>query len=127
MTINPDMRAGTGSQRWRSLYLIAGISAISFVLLLITALVVDFIAPQPVHGGAARLGFIAANKVPYVLEQVPLDLAERAGCAGVCRAVRYARAPEQEARTELASVIGGLSWALILAIAVTSRGSLSLV
>ncbi|MFF1879949.1 hypothetical protein ACFVVC_00590 [Pseudarthrobacter sp. NPDC058196] len=40
------------------------------MLLLVLALVLDFLAPPPVHGGAATLGFIAANKANYVAEQI---------------------------------------------------------
>lgn len=126
MTIKPDMRAGAGQQTWRSLYLIAGISSILFVLLLITALIVDFIAPPPVHGGAATLEFIAANTVPYVVEQV-LWILPNALAVLVFVALFVALEPVNKSLALIASVIGGLSWALILAIPVTSRGSLSLV
>jgi hypothetical protein len=55
---------------WQRLYVLAGASSILFVLLLILALVLDFLAPPPVHGGAATLEFIAANKANYVAEQI---------------------------------------------------------
>ena len=57
-------------QTWRPLFFTAGISSIAFVLLLIAALVVDFLAPPPVHGGTATLEFIAQNKALYIVEQV---------------------------------------------------------
>ena len=55
-------------QGWKLLFLVAGASSILFVFLLITALVIDFMAPPPVHGGAATLEFIASNKASYVAE-----------------------------------------------------------
>ncbi len=53
-------------QTWRLLYFAAGISSIAFVLLLISALTVDFLAPPPIHGGTATLEFIAQNKSLYI-------------------------------------------------------------
>lgn len=113
-------------QTWRTLYVAAGFSSLTFVALLIAALVVDFLAPPPVHGGAATLEFIAENKVPYVLEQV-LWILPNALAVLVFVALFIALKPVNQSLALIASVIGGLSWALILAIPVTSRGSLSLV
>lgn len=56
--------------QWKPLFLAAGIASILFVFLLIAALVLDFLAPPPVHGGAETLEFIAANKANYIAEQI---------------------------------------------------------
>ncbi|VII96225.1 hypothetical protein [Arthrobacter sp. DR-2P] len=54
-------------QPWRPLFRWAGIASVLFVFLLIAALVLDFLAPPPVHGGAENLEFIAANKARITL------------------------------------------------------------
>jgi hypothetical protein len=127
MTVKtPGMRTETGKPTWRSLYLIAGIGSIAFVLLLITALVVDFIAPPPVHGGAETLEFIAANKVPYVLEQV-LWILPNVLAVLVFVALFIAMSPINKSLALIGALLGTLSWAMFLAIPVTSRGSLTLV
>ncbi|WP_346928036.1 hypothetical protein [uncultured Arthrobacter sp.] len=65
----PPVPAADG-QTWRRLYFWAGLSSVLFVVLLVPALVLDFAAPPPVHGGAAALEFIARNKGIYVAEQL---------------------------------------------------------
>lgn len=114
---------------WAPFQLAAGCCAIAFVVLLVLALVLDFIAP-PVDGAVPTLEFIARNKPVYVAEQllwtvpnilaVPVFAALFLACApaaqGVARGLALGGA-----------LVGGLSWALILAIPVTSRGSLVLV
>lgn len=117
--------AGDG-QTWRRLYFWAGISSVLFVALLILALVLDFAAPPPVHGGEATLEFIARNKGIYIAEQL-LWIAPNMLPVLVFVALFVALAPLDKSLALLATVIGALSWALILAIPVTSRGSLVLV
>ncbi|MBZ6371553.1 MAG: DUF4386 domain-containing protein [Microbacterium hominis] len=127
MTVNaPGMRTETGTPTWRSLYFVAGIGSIVFVLLLISALVIDFIAPPPVDGGAETLEFIAANKVPYVLEQV-LWILPNVLAVLVFVALFIALFPVNKSLALIGAILGGLSWAMFLAIPVTSRGSLTLV
>jgi hypothetical protein len=127
MTVNePRTQIETGKPTWRSLYFVAGIGSIAFVLLLIAALVVDFIAPPPVHGGAETLEFIAANKAPYVLEQV-LWILPNVLAVLVFVALFIALSPVNKSLALIGALLGGLSWAMFLAIPVTSRGSLTLV
>jgi hypothetical protein len=127
MTVNePRTQIETGKPTWRSLYFVAGIGSIAFVLLLIAALVVDFMAPPPVHGGAETLEFIAANKAPYVLEQV-LWILPNVLAVLVFVALFIALSPVNKSLALIGALLGGLSWALFLAIPVTSRGSLTLV
>jgi hypothetical protein len=127
MTVKvPESHSETGRPTWRSLYFVAGIGSIAFVLLLIGALAVDFIAPPPVHGGAETLEFIAANKVPYVLEQV-LWILPNVLAVLVFVALFIALSPVNKSLALIGSLLGGLSWAMFLAIPVTSRGSLTLV
>lgn len=117
---------GIGGGSWRRLYLIAGLASILFVLLLIVALVLDFMAPPPVHGGAATLEFIAENKTVYVAEQILWVLPNILPVV-VFVALFIALAPLDKSLALLATVIGAVPWALILAVPVTSRGSLNLV
>ena len=111
---------------WGLLYLAAGASSIMFVLLLIAALVLDFLAPPPVHGGAATLEFIAANKANYVAEQV-LWILPNILPVLVFTALFVALMPFRKSLPLIALIFGALPWALLLAVPVSSRGSLNLV
>ncbi|MET4134601.1 hypothetical protein ABIC21_000803 [Pseudarthrobacter sp. PvP090] len=113
-------------QTWRRLYFWAGISSVLFVALLMLALVLDFAAPPPVHGGAETLEYIARNKGIYLAEQL-LWIVPNILPVLVFVALFVALAPLDKSLALLATVVGGLSWALILAVPVTSRGSLVLV
>ncbi|WP_160668869.1 DUF4386 family protein [Pseudarthrobacter sp. ATCC 49987] len=113
-------------QTSRRLYFWAGIASVLFVVLLVIALVLDFAAPPPVHGGAATLEFIARNKGIYIAEQL-LWMVPNMLPVLVFVALFVALAPLDKGLALLAAVIGALSWALILAVPVTSRGSLVLV
>ncbi|MDQ0664095.1 hypothetical protein QFZ35_002593 [Arthrobacter ulcerisalmonis] len=117
----------TGDQHgWRLLYLAAGASSILFVLLLIAALVLDFLAPPPVHGGAATLEFIAGNKPNYVAEQV-LWILPNVLPVLVFAALFVALTAFQKSLPLIALIFGALPWALLLAVPVSSRGSLNLI
>lgn len=111
---------------WRQLYLWAGISSVLFVVLLILALVLDFAAPPPVHGATETLEFIARNKGTYIAEQL-LWIVPNILPVLVFLALFVALAPLGQSLALLAAAIGGLSWGLILAVPVTSRGSMVLV
>jgi hypothetical protein len=127
MSLNtPDTRVETVTPTWRLLYFVAGIGSIVFVLLLISALVVDFIAPPPVDGGVETLEFIAANKVPYVLEQV-LWILPNVLAVLVFVALFIALRSVNKSLALIGALLGAVSWAMFLAIPVTSRGSLTLV
>ena len=113
-------------QGWKLLYLVAGASSILFVFLLITALVIDFMAPPPVHGGAATLEFIASNKAGYVAEQI-LWILPNIFPVLVFAALYVALSAYRKSLPLIALVFGALPWALLLAVPVSSRGSLNLV
>jgi len=114
------------NQGWRLLYLAAGTSSILFVLLLVAALVLDFLAPPPVHGGTATLEFIAENKVVYIAEQV-LWILPNILPVLVFAALFVALSPFRKSLSLIALIFGALPWALLLAVPVSSRGSLNLV
>ncbi|VXC23207.1 conserved membrane hypothetical protein [Arthrobacter sp. 9AX] len=111
---------------WKPLFRWAGFASIFFVLLLIAALILDFLAPPPVHGGAETLNFIAANKVNYIAEQI-LWILPNILPVLVFAALFVALAPTQRSLALIALIFGALPWALILAVPVSSRGSLNLV
>lgn len=111
---------------WGAFYQWAGACSVLFVVLLVVALVLDFIAPPPVHGGPATLEFIGRNKATYTAEQL-LWTVPNILPVPVFAALFLALAPLGRSLALLAALTGGLSWALILAIPVTSRGSLVLV
>ena len=115
-----------GGRGWQRLYVLAGASSILFVLLLILALVLDFLAPPPVHGGAATLEFIAANKASYVAEQI-LWILPNVLPVLVFAALFVALSVFDRSLALVALIFGALPWALLLAVPVTSRGSLTLV
>lgn len=123
---SPPTAPSPDGQTWRQLYVWAGTASVLFVALLILALVLDFAAPPPVHGGAETLEFIAQNKGVYLAEQL-LWIVPNILPVLVFVALFVALAPLDKSMALLATVIGGLSWALILAVPVTSRGSLVLV
>ena len=122
-TLAPGKESGDS---WHGLYQAAGVAAILFVVLLIAALIIDFIAPPPVHGGTETLEFIAANKALYITEQLLWILPSILPVI-VFVALFVALAPLGRSLALLAAVVGGLPWALLLAVPVSSRGSLSLV
>lgn len=112
--------------QWKPLFRWAGVASVLFVVLLITALILDFLAPPPVHGGAETLEFIATNKVNYIAEQI-LWILPNILPVLVFAALFVALAPTQRSLALIALIFGALPWALILAIPVSSRGSLNLV
>lgn len=122
----PGVSLGGAQWPWRGLYRSAGVAAILFVALLLLALVVDFVSPPPVDGGAATLEFIAANKEPYIAEQI-LWILPGILPVIVFLALFVALAPLGRSSALVATVVAGLPWALLLAVPVSSRGSLSLV
>ncbi|SDB79922.1 protein of unknown function [Raineyella antarctica] len=111
---------------WGPLFVIAGIGSIAFVALLLAALALDVVAPPPVHGGAATLEFIAAHTSVYVAEQV-LWIAPSILAVLVFVALYFALAAAHRSLALIGSVVGGVAYALLLAIPTSSRGALSLV
>ena len=126
VTARADGREFERRNSWRTLYLVAGGASVAFVLLLIGALVLDYIAPPPVHGGAETLEFIAQNKPVYIAEQI-LWILPNILPVVVFVALFVALSPVNKSLALLATLAGALPWALFLAIPVTSRGSITLV
>jgi hypothetical protein len=111
---------------WQPLFRWAGVASLLFVILLIAALALDFLAPPPVHGGAETLEFIYANKTNYIAEQI-LWILPNILPVLVFVALFVALVPTQRSLALIALIFGALPWALSLAIPVSSRGSLNLI
>src|SRR4051794_5742366 len=120
----PSARTDPG---WRMLYRIGGISAGLFVALLVTAILLAILTPPPpTSGGAATLDYIAAHRTLYLVHQqlwlVP----------GVLAAVMYlalypALKAVHRSLAALGCAVGGVAWALTLAMPTTSTGAPALV
>lgn len=113
-------------RRYRTLYLVAGVAAILFALLSLSALAVDVIAPPPpMTGGAEALESIADHRATYVARQllwiVPSILPVLT-YLGLYIALR----DTCPSWALVGAVVGALPWALLLAVPVSGRGSLVL-
>ncbi len=112
---------------WGPLYRVGGVSAGLFVVLLVAAIILAIVVPPPpTTGGAATLDFIVAHRTLYIVHQqlwlVP----------GVFAAVAYlalfpALKPLHQSFAALGCAVGGIAWALTLAIPTTSTGAPALV
>lgn len=111
---------------WHPLYRVGGVAALLFVLLLLSALVLDVVAPPPVTGSVDTLLFIADHKAVYIAQQV-LWIGPGYLMVLVFVALGVALAPVGRSWALLAGLLGALPWALSLAIPVSTRGSLILV
>jgi hypothetical protein len=112
---------------WSSLYRAGGISAGLFVALLVAAIVLAVITPQPpVSGGAATLEFIAANRTVYIIYQ-QLWLVPGVFAAIAYLALYVALKHVDRSYAALGGAIGGVAWALTLAMPTTSTGAPALV
>jgi hypothetical protein len=118
---------GTRSEQpYRTLYRVAGVASILFVALYLAAFTLDVIAPPPVTGGVETLEFIADHKAGYVAEQL-LWIVPDILPVVTFLALFIALRDTSPSWALIGAVLGGLPWALLLAIPVSSRGSLVLV
>lgn len=119
--------AATGlDPSWRGLYRAGSISAVLFVVLTVVAIVLDLTTPPPVSGGVATLRFIAQNRSIYMLEQA-LWLVPGVFAMLVFLALYVALKHLNKSYAALGALVGGVAWALTLAIPTTSRGAPALV
>ena len=125
-TVPPHVDPPPHLQRWGPFLTGAGVAALAFVGLLLAALVLDALAPPPVEGGAATLEFIAAHQRSYVAEQV-LWIAPAILAVLVFVALFLALSPTAPGLALTGAVVGGVSYAALLAIPTSSRGALALV
>lgn len=123
---SPVEVATVSDPSWRGLYRIGSVSAVLFVVFNIMALVLDLTAPPPVSDGAATLEFIAENRTIYILEQT-LWLVPGVFAMIVFLALYVALKDLNKSYAALGALVGGVAWALTLAIPTTSRGAHALV
>ena len=110
---------------WHPLYRVAGVAALLYVVVLVTAVVLDTLAPPPVTGSLETLVFIADHRVLYLAAQILWILPGYLAVL-VFVAVGVALAPVGRSWALLAGLLGALAPALSLAIPVSTRGSLIL-
>jgi len=111
---------------WRPLFRVGGVAALLLVAFDVVALALYFVSPPPISGGVETLRFIAENKVSYIAQQL-LWLAPSLFAVIVFTALFVAVLPRSPVLAVLGLVVGGSSWAALLAVPVTSVGTLSLV
>lgn len=108
------------------LYLIAGVASLLYVALSLSALALDVITPPPATGGAETLEFVAEHTPAYVAEQI-LWIAPDILPVLTFVALYFALRHVDRGLALASAVLAGVPWAVLLAIPVTSRGSLTLV
>ncbi|WP_448810523.1 DUF4386 domain-containing protein [Agromyces bauzanensis] len=111
---------------YAQLYRVAGVASLLYVLLSVAALAIDFAAPPPATGGVETLEFIAGHKVTYIAEQIlwiAPDILPVLTFLALYLALRHV----DRGLALVSAAVGGIPWAVLLAIPVSSRGSLVLV
>lgn len=111
---------------WSSLYRIGGIAGLMVVIFGVAALALYAVNPPPVSGGEATLRFIADHKGSYIAQQL-LWLVPSLFALIVFVALLIALLPASPSLAVLGFAVGGASWTALLAVPVTSEGTLSLV
>jgi len=114
------------SPAWGPLYRIGGFAGLLLVLFDAAALALYSMSPPPVSGGEATLQFIADHKVSYIAQQI-LWLVPSLFALVVFVALLIALLPTSPSLALLGFTVGGASWTALLAVPVTSEGTLSLV
>jgi hypothetical protein len=113
--------------RWGTLYLVGGISAELFAVLLVAAIILAIITPSPpTAGGSLTLEFIAEHRTLYLVHQ-ELWLIPGLFAAITYLALLPALKPLQPSVAVLGCAVGGTAWALTLAMPTTSTGAPALV
>lgn len=111
---------------WGSLYRIGGVAGVLFVLFGLAALALYAADPPPVTGGEATLRFIGDHKASYSAQQILWLVPSLFGLV-VFVALLVVLLPVSPSLALLGFAVGGASWTALLAVPVTSEGTLSLV
>jgi hypothetical protein len=112
---------------WDRLYQAGGISAALFVVLLVAAIALSIVSPPPpTTGGATTLEYIAEHRPMYIIHQ-QLWLVPGVFGAIVYLALYMALKHVHQSYAAMGAVVGGLAWALTLAMPTTSTGAPALV
>ena len=112
---------------WSGLYRAGGVSAGLFVVFLVAAIVLSITTPQPpTSGGAATLEYIAAHRAVYIVHQ-QLWLVPGFFAMVTYLALYVALEHVNKSYAALGAMVGGVAWALTLAMPTTSTGAPALV
>ncbi|MDQ0757286.1 DUF4386 family protein [Arthrobacter sp. B3I4] len=111
---------------WAPLYRTGGVAGILFVLFGLAALALYALNPPPVSGGGATLRFIDDHKASYIAQQILWLVPSLFGLV-VFVALLIVLLPASPGLAVLGFAVGGASWTALLAVPVTSEGTLSLV
>ncbi|MFP5312398.1 MAG: DUF4386 family protein, partial [Actinomycetes bacterium] len=114
------------ARSWNLLCRVGGAAALLVVLCGVAALVLYAAATPPVSGGEATLQFIAGHKASYIAQQL-LWLVPSLFALIAFVALLVALFPASPSLAVLGFAAGGASWTALLAVPVTSVGTLSLV
>lgn len=123
----PSPAITRADSRWWMLSRIGGISAGLFVamLLVVTGLAIAT-PPPPIAGGATTLEYIASHRSLYIVHQ-QLWLVPGLFAAVMYLALYPALKPLHASFAALGCAMGGVAWALTLAMPTTSTGAPALV
>lgn len=111
---------------WRPLVRIGGLAALLFVACGVAALALYVLNSPPVSGGEATLRFIAGHRSSYVAQQLLWLVPALFGLL-VFVALLVVLFPVSPSLAVVGFAVGGASWTALLAVPVTSEGTLSLV
>jgi hypothetical protein len=112
---------------WGRLYQAGGVSAALFVVLLVAAIALAIVSPPPpTTGGAATLEYIAEHRPLYIIHQ-QLWLVPGVFGTIVYLALYVALKHLHQSYAAVGAAVGGVAWALTLAVPTTSTGAPALV
>jgi hypothetical protein len=112
---------------WAPLLRVGAISAGMFVVLTVAAIGLAIVTPPPpTSGGAATLDYIGAHRTLYMVHQ-QLWLVPGLFTAVMYLALYAALEPLHRSLAALGCAVGGVAWALTLAMPTTSTGAPALV
>lgn len=114
------------AQAWSPLYRVGGAAGLLLVASGLAALALYAVNPPPVSGGEATLVFIAEHKAAYIAQQLLWLVPSLFGLV-VFVALLVALFPASPSLSVLGFAVGAASWTALLAVPVTSEGTLSLV
>lgn len=115
------------ANRWRTLYRIGALCALSFIAFNLVAIALAIVAVQPpVTDGTATLSYIAEHRTLYIVYQ-QLWLVPGLFAAVVYLALYPALRDASRSLAALGTAVGGGAWALTLAMPTTSTGAPALV
>jgi hypothetical protein len=125
--MHPSSKTGITESGWCALYRLGAISAGLFVVCMLVAILLAVATPPPpTTGGAATLDYIAAHRTLYIVHQ-QLWLVPGIFAVVMYLALYRVLKPLHPSFATFGCAIGGIAWALTLAMPTTSTGAPALV